>query len=100
MIRKNSFALHYTMTVHVITFLVGKLFSPVWMSDCWLRVMTIASSLMGEYGLSHEIVEDGCKSACVKFGGSKPNRTGDMVSLMHVKTKSDYHRKIIYLVMG
>ena len=55
--------------------------------------MTIASSIMGEYGLCHEIVEDGCKSACVKFGGSKPNRTGDMVSLMHVKTKSDYHMK-------
>jgi len=29
---------------------------------------------MSEYGLSHEIVEDGCKSACVKFGGSKPNK--------------------------
>ena len=33
--------------------------------------MTVASSLMGRCGLSHEHVEDGCKSTCVKFGGLK-----------------------------
>ena len=31
--------------------------------------VTIASSLMGGCGLSHERVEDGCKSTCVEFGG-------------------------------
>jgi len=31
--------------------------------------MTIASSLMGGCGLSHECVEDGCESTCVEFGG-------------------------------
>ena len=52
----------------------------------WLPVgaMTIASSLMGGCGLSHEHVEDGCKSTCVKFGGLKPDRTGDMISSIHV----------------
>ena len=49
-----------------------------------LSAMTIASSLMGRCGLSHECVEDGCKSTCVEFGGWKPNRTGDMASLIHV----------------
>jgi len=40
--------------------------------------MTIASSLMGGCGLGHEHVEDGCKSTCVKFGGGKFDRTGDI----------------------
>jgi len=31
--------------------------------------VTIASLLMGGRGLSHECVEDGCKSTCVEFGG-------------------------------
>jgi len=34
-----------------------------------LSAVTIASSLMGGCGLSHEHVEDGCKSTCVKLGG-------------------------------
>ena len=46
--------------------------------------MTIASSLMDGCGLSDERVEEGCKSTCVEFGGVKPDRTGDMVSLIHV----------------
>ena len=69
----------------------GKAFIPVWMSGCWLSAMTIASLLMGGCGLSHEHVEDGCKNACVKF--ENPDRTGDMVSLIHVQAKSDLHRK-------
>jgi len=56
----------------------GEAFIPVWASSCRLSAMTIASSLMGGCGLSHERVEDGCKSICVKFG--IPDRTGDMVS--------------------
>ena len=47
----------------------GKAFIPVWASICWLSAVTIASSLMGGCGLSHERVEDGCKSTCVEFGG-------------------------------
>jgi len=35
-----------------------------------LSAMTIASSLMGGCGLSHERVEDGYKSTCMKFRGS------------------------------
>ena len=50
-------------------FLTGRLFSTVWTSSCWLRAVTIASSLMGGCGLSHKHVEDGYKSTCVKFGG-------------------------------
>ena len=46
---------------------------------------------MGGCGLSHEHVEDGCKNACVKF--ENPDRTGDMVSLIHVQAKSDLQRK-------
>ena len=42
-------------------------FSPVQASGCWLSTVTIASSLMGGCGLSHEHVEYGCKSTCVKF---------------------------------
>ena len=78
----------------------GKAFIPVWVSGCWLSAMTIASLLMGLCGLSHEHVEDGCKNvnACVKF--ENLDRTGDMVSLIHVQAKSDLHRKIIHLVMG
>ena len=38
----------------------------------------------GGCGLSHEHVEDGCKSTCVEFGGLKPNRTGYMASLIRV----------------
>ena len=60
----------------------GEAFFPVWVSGCQLSTVTIASSLMGESG--HERVEDGCKSTCVKFGDCKPDRTGDMASLMHV----------------
>ena len=55
---------------------------------------------MGGCGLSQERAEDGCKSTCVEFGGGKPNRTGDMVSLIHVQAKSDLHRKIIHLVLS
>ena len=44
-------------------------FFPVWMSGCWTGVMTIARSLIGGCGLSHECLEDGCKSTYVKFSG-------------------------------
>ena len=47
----------------------GEAFIPVWASGCRLSAVTIASSLMGGCGLSHERVEDGCKSTCVEFGG-------------------------------
>ena len=47
----------------------GEAFIPVWASGCQLSAMTIASSLMGGCGLSHEHVKDGCKSTCVEFGG-------------------------------
>jgi len=40
----------------------GEAFFPVWASGCQLSAMTIANSLMGGCGLSHEHVEDGCKS--------------------------------------
>ena len=58
-------------------------FFPVWVSSCQLSAMTIASSIMGGCGLSHEHVEDGCKSTCeVWVWGLKTlYRTG---SLMHV----------------
>ena len=39
---------------------------------------------MGGFGLKHKRVEDGHKSTCVKFGGLKPDRIGDVVSLIHV----------------
>jgi len=77
----------------------GEAFIPVWASGCRLSAVTIASTLMGGCGLSHERVEDGCKSTCVEFGGRNLNRTGDMVSLIHVWAKRDLHRKIIHLVM-
>ena len=51
-------------------------FFQVVMSSCWLRAMTIASSLMSGCSLSHKCVEDGCKDTYVKFGGWKPDRTG------------------------
>ena len=38
-------------------------------SSCRLSAVTIASSLMGGRGLSHEREENGCKSTCVKLGG-------------------------------
>jgi len=57
----------------------GEAFIPVWASSCRLSAVTIASSLTGGCGLSHERVEDGCKSTCVEFGVWKPDRTGDMV---------------------
>ena len=47
----------------------GEAFIPVWASGCRLSAVTIASSLMGGCGLSHEHVEDGCKSTCVEFWG-------------------------------
>jgi len=47
----------------------GEAFIPVWASGCRLSAVTSASSLMGGCGLSHEHVEDGCKSTCVEFGG-------------------------------
>jgi len=46
-------------------------FFPGWVSSCQLSAVTVASSLMGRCGLSHEHVEDGCKGACVKLGGLK-----------------------------
>ena len=42
------------------------------------RAVTIANSLTGGCGLSHECVVDGCKDTCVKFGGQKLDRTGDV----------------------
>ena len=42
---------------------------PVWASVCRLSAVTIASLLMGGSGLSHDYVEDGGTSTCVKFGG-------------------------------
>ena len=62
----------------------GEAFTPVWASSCQLSAVTIASSLMGGCGLSHKRIEDGYKSTYVKFGDWKPNKTGDMVSLIHV----------------
>jgi len=47
----------------------GEAFIPVWASGCRLSAVTFGSSLMGGCGLSHECVEDGCKSTCVEFGG-------------------------------
>jgi len=47
----------------------GEAFIPVWASSCRLSAMTIANSLIDGCGLSHERVDDGCKSTCVKFGG-------------------------------
>jgi len=38
-------------------------------SSSWLRIMTIASSLMNVCGLSHKHVENGCKGTCVRFVG-------------------------------
>jgi len=46
----------------------GSLF-PNLASGYRLSAITIASLLMGGYGLSHEREEDGCKSTCVEFGG-------------------------------
>jgi len=43
-------------------------FIPVWASGFQLSAVTIASLLMGGCGLSHEHVEDGCKSSCMEFG--------------------------------
>ena len=67
----------------------GEAFIPFWVSGCQLSTMTIASSSMDGCGLSHERVEDGCKSTCMKFGGWKPNKTGDMVSLKWPPQKSN-----------
>jgi len=47
----------------------GEALIPVWASGCRLNAATIASSLMGGCGLSHEHAEDGYKSTCVEFGG-------------------------------
>ena len=46
----------------------GEAFIPDWASGCRLSAVTIASSLMGGCGLSHERVEDGCRSTCVELG--------------------------------
>ena len=43
----------------------------VWASGCQLSAVPIANSLIGGCGLSHERVDDGCKSTCVKFVGMK-----------------------------
>ena len=77
----------------------GEAFVGVWTSGCRSKAKTISSSLMRACGFSHHL-EDGCKSMCVKFRGWKPNKTGDMVSLMHVYTKSALPRKIIHPAMG
>ena len=47
----------------------GEAFIPDLASGCQVSAVTIASTLMGGCGLSHEHVEDGCKSTCVNFGG-------------------------------
>jgi len=44
-------------------------FIPDWASSCRLSAVIIASLIMGGCGLSHEHVDDGCKSINVKFGG-------------------------------
>jgi len=57
------------------TYLVGppfpavKFFFPVWLNGYQLRAVTMANSLMGGCGLSHERIEDGCKGTCARFGG-------------------------------
>ena len=60
-------------------------FFPVWASGCRLSAVIIAHSLTGECAFSHEGIGDGWKSICVKFGDCKPDRTGNMASLMHLK---------------
>jgi len=47
----------------------GEAFIPVWARGCQQSAVNFASLLMGGCGLSHEHVEDGCKSTCVEFGG-------------------------------
>jgi len=55
----------------------GEAFFPVWVSSCWLSAMTIASSLIGGCGLSHERVQDGCKSTCKSsLGAENPTELG------------------------
>ena len=68
-LRKSPLAFHGTH------FWQGASF-PVWMSGCQLRVMTIASSIVGGCGLSYKCVEDGFKSTCVKFRGWNPTELG------------------------
>ena len=65
------------------------------------RVVTIVSSLnkMGGCSLSHKHAENGCKCTCLKFGGRKPDTTGDVERLMHARARSDFQRKN-NLVMG
>ena len=46
----------------------GEVFIPVRASGWPLSTVTIASSLMGGFGLSHERVEDGCKNTCGVWG--------------------------------
>ena len=50
-------------------FPMGKHLSQSGRASCQLSAVTIASLLMGGCDLSHECVEDGCKSTCVEFGG-------------------------------
>ena len=64
------------LSLHGAHFLQGNFLIPVWTSSCRPRAVPIASLLMGGCGLSHERVEDGCRSTCVKFGGWKSDRTG------------------------
>jgi len=54
----------------------GEAFIPVWASGCRLSAVTIASSLMDGCGLSHERVEDGCKSTWWSLGAENPTELG------------------------
>jgi len=46
----------------------GEAVFPVWASGLSAECCDYCKLINGGYGLSHECVEDGCKSTCVKFG--------------------------------
>jgi len=64
--------------------------------------MTIASSLMGGCGFSHEHVEDSCKSTCVKIWGLKTQHNWGYSKFNSCiyRLKVTSTEKIIYPVMG
>jgi len=88
------------LTLYSTHFQQGNVFQ-VWVSGCQLSAMTIASLLKGGCVLSHEHVEDGCESTCVKFGAE--NMTEQEICKFNPcidYSKSDLHGKRIHSVMG
>ena len=75
-------------------------FFPICMSSCWPRAVTVCKLVNKWVWFESQTCRGWLREhLCEVWGQKKPNRTGDVVSLIHTQAKRDLPRKIFYPLM-